>query len=198
MALTPKQEDFAAGIAEGLSQAEAYRRAFPRSQKWKDETVWREASRLAGNTKVSTRVQELHEQAVAKNEVTVERIVAELAKIAFGDARRIMSWGPDGVAIRDSGELSDDEAAIVSEVTETTSATGGSLKVKTHDKLGALRLLADISGAVVRKTELTGKDGKDLVPEPKGVLVVPGVMDEAAWEAMMAQRKQEQAADGHG
>ena len=89
MALTPKQEDFAAGIAEGLSQAEAYRRAFPRSQKWKDETVWREASRLAGNTKVSTRVQELHEQAVAKNEVTVERVVSEMAGIALFDPKLI-------------------------------------------------------------------------------------------------------------
>lgn len=38
--------------------------------------------------------------------------------------------------------------------------------------------------------ELTGKDGKDLVPEaPKGVLVVPGVMDEQAWEKMMAKHQ---------
>ena len=189
MALTPNQEKFAAGIASGLSQAEAYRRAFPRSQAWKDEAVWSRASALAAVDKVRQRAQELQQKAADANEVTVERIVAELAKIAFGDARRVMSWGPDGVVLRDSGDLEDDEAAIVSEVTERTSATGGSLKVKTHDKLGALRLLADIRGAVVRKAEITGKDGKDLVPESKGVLIVPGAMDEAAWEAMMAKRR---------
>lgn len=162
MALTPKQETFAAGIAEGLSQAEAYRRAFPRSLNWKDETVWKRASELAANREVSGRAEELRKKAADANEVTVERIVAELAKIAFGDARRVMSWGPGGVVLRDSGDLEDDEAAIVSEVTETTTATGGSLKVKTHDKLSALKLLADIAGAVVRKTEVTGKDGEPL------------------------------------
>ena len=37
--------------------------------------------------------------------------------------------------------------------------------------------------------EHTGKDGKDLIPEaPKGVLVVPGVLDESAWEKMMAEK----------
>ncbi len=42
--------------------------------------------------------------------------------------------------------------------------------------------------------EHTGKDGKDLIPEaPKGVLVVPGVLDEAAWEKMMAKHQEGQA-----
>ena len=162
MGLTPKQEAFAAGVANGLSQAEAYRQVFPRSLKWKDETVWQHASRLAADSKVRARVQSLQEKAAEANQVTTERIVAELAKIAFGDARRVMSWGPGGVVLRESADLDDDEAAIVSEVTETTTATGGSLKVKTHDKLSALKLLADIAGAVVRKTEVTGKDGEPL------------------------------------
>ena len=162
MALTPNQEKFAAGIASGLSQAEAYRRAFPRSQAWKDEAVWSRASALAATDTVQQRVQELREDAARANQVTVDRIVAELAKIAFGDARRVMSWGPGGVVLRESADLNDDEAAIVSEVTETTTATGGSMKVKTHDKLSALKLLADIAGAVVRKTEVTGKDGEPL------------------------------------
>lgn len=39
--------------------------------------------------------------------------------------------------------------------------------------------------------EHTGKDGKDLIPEaPKGVLVVPGVMSEEAWEKMMAKHQE--------
>lgn len=162
MGLTPKQEAFAAGIAEGKTQAEAYRQAFTRSRNWKDEAVWSRASALAATDKVQQRVQELREEAARANQVTVDRIVAELAKIAFGDARRVMSWGLGGVVLRESADLSDDEAAIVSEVTETTTATGGSMKVKTHDKLSALKLLADIAGAVVRKTEVTGKDGEPL------------------------------------
>ena len=189
--LNPKQEAFATGVASGLSQAEAYRQAFPLSRKWKDKTVHEKASRLAAENKVQARIQELREKAADANEVTIERIVAEVVKIAFANQRDLMRWGPNGVKLLDSEELTDEQAAAVSEVAETFSATGGSLKLKTHDKLGALRFLAELKGFLVKKQEITGANGKDLVPEaPKGVLVVPGVMNEADWEAMMAKHQE--------
>ena len=190
--LTPKQEAFATGIASGLSQAEAYRQAFPKAQAWKDETVWKRASELAANREVQGRIQELRDKAADANEVTIERIVAEVVKVAFANQRDLMAWGPSGVKLRPSDELTDEQAASVSEVSETTSATGGSLKLKTHDKLGALRFLAELKGYLVKKSEITGANGKDLVPEaPKGVLVVPGVLNEADWEKMMSKQHKE-------
>ena len=192
--LTPKQEAFATGVAAGLSQAEAYRQAFPQSRKWTDKTVHEKASRLAAEDKVQARIQELRGKAAEANEVTIERIVAEVVKIAFANQRDLMTWGPQGVKLRSSDELTDEQAAAVHEVAETFSAQGGSLKLKTHDKLGALRFLAELKGFLVKKQEITGANGKDLVPEaPKGVLVVPGVMDEASWEKMMAKHQEGQA-----
>lgn len=189
--LTPKQEAFATGVASGLSQAEAYRQAFSQSRKWKDKTVHEKASRLTAEDKVQARIQELRDKAAEANEVTIERIVAEVVKIAFANQRDLMAWGPNGVKLRASDDLTDEQAAAVSEVSESFSSTGGSLKLKTHDKLGALRFLAELKGHLVKKHELTGKDGKDLVPAaPKGVLVVPGVMNEADWEAMMAKSQE--------
>jgi phage terminase small subunit len=189
--LTPKQEAFATGIASGLSQAEAYRQVFSQSHKWKDKTVHEKASRLAADDKVKARIQELRGKAAEANEVTIERIVAEVVKIAFANQRDLMRWGPNGVKLLDSEELTDEQAAAVSEVAETFSSTGGSLKLKTHDKLGALRFLAELKGYLVKKQEITGANGKDLVPAaPKGVLVVPGVMNEADWEAMMAKHQE--------
>ena len=189
--LTPKQEAFATGVASGLSQAEAYRQAYPKAQGWKDETVWSKASTMAKDEKVQARIQELRGKAAEANEVTIERIVAEVVKIAFANQRDLMTWGPQGVKLRASDELTDEQAAAVSEVAESVSATGGSLKLKTHDKLGALRFLAELKGFLVKKQEITGANGKDLVPEqPKGVLVVPGVLDEAAWEKMMAKHQE--------
>lgn len=189
--LTPGQEAFAAGIAGGLSQAEAYRQAYPKARKWKDEAVYSRASALAATSKVQQRVQDLREKAADANEVTIERIVAEVVKVAFANQRDLMQWGPQGVKLRPSDELTDEQAAAVSEVSESISATGGSLKLKTHDKLGALRFLAELKGFLVKKQEITGANGKDLVPEqPKGVLVVPGVLDEAAWEKMMAKHQE--------
>lgn len=190
--LTAKQETFATGVASGLSQAEAYRQAFPSSRKWKDDSVWQRASKLAANAKVQSRIQELLAKAAQANEVTIERIVAEVVKVAFANQRELMQWGPNGVKLKSSDELTDDQAAAVSEVSETISTTGGSLKLKTHDKLGALRFLAELKGYLVKKQEITGANGKDLVPEaPKGVLVVPGVMNEADWEKMMDKQQKE-------
>ncbi len=188
--LTPKQEAFATGVAAGLSQAEAYRQAFPNSRGWKDNAVHSRASTLAAAAKVQQRIQELREKAADANEVTIERIVAEVVKVAFANQRDLMNWGPNGVKLKASDELTDEQAAAVSEVSESISATGGSLKLKTHDKLGALRFLAELKGYLVKKSEITGANGKDLVPEaPKGVLVVPGVMNESDWEKMMAKQE---------
>ena len=53
----------------------------------------------------------------------------------------------------------------------------------------ALELIGRHQGIFIDKREITGKDGKDLVPEaPKGVLVVPGVMSEADWAKMVKER----------
>lgn len=58
-----KNEKFAQGIANGMSQRKAYRAAFPSSLKWKDETVDSKASALANSDKVLARITELKEQA---------------------------------------------------------------------------------------------------------------------------------------
>ena len=85
--------------------------------------------------------------------MTADRVVLELARVAFGDPRRVMSWGPGGVRLRPSAELADEEAAIVAEVGETTTKEGGSLRVKTVDKLGALRLLGQHLGMFGEKVD---------------------------------------------
>ena len=78
----------------------------------------------------------------ASTGVTADRVVRELARIAFADARTVMAWGPNGVVLRDSETLTDDAAAAVAEVSETRSEAGGSIKVKLADKLSALDKLS--------------------------------------------------------
>ena len=159
MSLSPKQEAFAAGVAQGLSQAESYRRAYPRSSTWKDEAVWVCASKLMANANVRLRVEDLMAKAAAANEVTQERIVKELARIAFGNKRAVMTWGPGGVALRDSHDLTEDEAAMVAEVQETITQAGSSLKMKTHDKVKALELLGKHVGMFAEKVQVSGSGG---------------------------------------
>ena len=76
------------------------------------------------------------------------------------------------------------EGAIAALVSIASSGVSESARVA-----AANALLDRGYGKPSQAMEVTGKDGKDLMPEAKGVLVVPGVMDEAAWMAMMAARQ---------
>ena len=70
-----------------------------------------------------------------------------------------MKWGPDGVTLRDSSELTDDEAAMVAEVVQTTTDKGGSIRLKLHDKKGALDSIAKHLGLFIEQHEHSGALG---------------------------------------
>ncbi|MDR0615921.1 MAG: terminase small subunit [Synergistaceae bacterium] len=89
-----------------------------------------------------------------KTKITAERVVQELAALAFTDFRKAVAWGPDGVRLLPSDELGDGEAAIIAEVTETRSETGGSIKAKRYDKLKALELLGRHLGMFSDKVDM--------------------------------------------
>jgi phage terminase small subunit len=65
-----------------------------------------------------------------------------------------MSWGPDGVVLKESSELSADHAAIVAEVSETRTVGGGSIKAKLWSKSDALEKLARHLGLYSDKAEV--------------------------------------------
>lgn len=154
--LTPKREAFAAGLARGMSQAAAYRAAFPSSLKWRDEVVWSKASTLAADGMVQERVQELCQRAAAANQVTVERVVAEFARLAFSSPKALFNQDGSPKRITD---LSDDEAAAVAgfEVVSVGNAVIGEgqvVKVKLADKRAALADLGRHLKMFVDKIEL--------------------------------------------
>ena len=93
--LTTQQERYCQERAKGLSQRQAYRIAYPKSQKWKDASVDIAASRLESIAKVSLRLKELQEiaakQAVASRTAVIDRMAAlnaESSKIAISAARQ--------------------------------------------------------------------------------------------------------------
>lgn len=59
--LTAKQELFAQNIIKGMSQADAYRSAYS-TKNMADKTIHENASRLANDSKVSARINELRGQ----------------------------------------------------------------------------------------------------------------------------------------
>jgi phage terminase small subunit len=150
--LTPAQELFAQHVAAGKSQAEAYRTAYPKSVKWKDSAVWCNASKLMADTKVSQRVEELKAKHATKFEITAERILLEIARIAYFDPRKL--YHPDGSPIP-INELDDDTAAALAglDIHEEYEGTGKdrkfigyTKKYKVSEKNAALDKLAKYRG----------------------------------------------------
>lgn len=77
--LTAKQEEFCQAIADGMTQADAYRTAY-NAVNTKPSTVQENASRLMADSKISARVAELRGALAKKALWTREKSVAGLVK----------------------------------------------------------------------------------------------------------------------
>ncbi len=117
---------------------------------------------------VQNEVQRLMEKRSQRTAITADRVLRELARIGFGDHRNIISVDKDGnVIATPSSALSDDDAACISEISQTKDG----IKIKLHDKLSALdklgkhlKLFTDVSD-VNHKYNIMGK----IIAEPVGV-----------------------------
>ncbi|MGJ0533831.1 terminase small subunit [Methylocystis sp.] len=162
----PRHEIFAREIAKGASQREAYRSA---GYQGDERSMDANAARLIADDRVSLRIQEIQAAAAKRAEITIERTLLELAKIGYADIRKAVRWGEgiaikdvdgneaisNGVAMLDSAEIDDDTAAAIAEVAQTRDG----IKIKFHDKLGALEKIGKHLGMFVDRHEHSGKDG---------------------------------------
>lgn len=118
---------------------------------------------------VQARVAELQADLAKRTQVKQEEVVAELKKIGFADIRKAVRWGrnptdstsenadPNGlnmypVSLVPSEVIEEDVAAAVCEVSLNTAG----VKIKMHDKLGALDKLARHLGMYTDKHEHSG------------------------------------------
>lgn len=111
--LTINQEKFAQEYVLTGNSAGAYRTAYPKSLKWKDNSVYRESSILLTNPKVSQRVKELQERVLDKFDISAERLLLEQSRIALFDFRKLFT--EDGRLISPV-DMPDEVAAVVSSV----------------------------------------------------------------------------------
>lgn len=82
----------------------------------------------------------------ARTHVTADRVVRELARIAFASIRDTVSWSPTGIVMLDSAAISDDAAAAIVEVSDTRTGRQRTIKIKLASKMAALALLAAHTG----------------------------------------------------
>lgn len=88
MALTAKQEAFALAVFKGASATEAYRQCYD-AGKMSPEAINVAASRLRAHAKVSLRIEELRAPAIEAAQLSEERTLKELAKLAYDESGEV-------------------------------------------------------------------------------------------------------------
>ncbi|MGH6853425.1 MAG: terminase small subunit [Stellaceae bacterium] len=74
--------------------------------------------------------------------VSSDRVVEELASIAFSDIRNILDWGTDHVRLRPASALTEADRAAIKSISVRIGRRGcGHVRVRLHDKFAALMML---------------------------------------------------------
>lgn len=140
---------------------------------------------------IRTAVLKAIDERAATTKVTAERVLLELARIAFCDIRDLFEWNEESAAFIPSRDLSADEAASISAIeSETTTVhfsgkhgrageteTKIKLKLRTYDKTRSLELLGK------HLAMFTDRRGDEFGGEP-AVFIVPGKLDPDEWAEM--------------
>lgn len=166
--LTPKQQQFvAAYLANGFNATQA---AIAAGYSAKNADT--QGSRLLAQSKIRAVLDAKKQKLTAKREITAERVLDEIAKMAFLDPRRL--FREDG-ALVPIHELGEGEAASiagleVSELYEDQVPIGRLKKIKIADKARSLEMLGRYLKLFTDKVEHSGSLGVQLVttvPRPQ-------------------------------
>ena len=155
--LTPKQAAFVQEYLVDLNGAAAARRAGYKAKNADDLAV-----QLLRKTPVQGAIQAALAERTARTAVTQDRVVLELARVAFADMSRLVKFENGQMTITETGQLSEDDRRALSELSESVTENGRTRKLKVHDKLKALELLGKHLGMFVDKQEISGPNGGPL------------------------------------
>lgn len=166
--LTNKEERFCYEyLANGFNATKACVKAG-----YSEKTAYASGSRLLRNVKVQERIQQMKDNLAETAGISALMVASEHAKIAFSSVAHLHnSW----IERKEFETLTDDQKACIQEIsTKVVKVNVGSkempvmadveyVRIKTYDKQKSLEAISELLGFnAPKKTELTGKDGKDL------------------------------------
>lgn len=139
---------------------------------YSEQTARQMGSENLAKPVIKAKIQELMDFREQRTQITADRVLVELSKIGFADVRKI--FGAKG-ALLDASDIDDETAAAIQSIEVVTrldseeDEDGNKIPERTHkiklsDKKGALELMGKHLKLWTEKTEITGADGKDLVP----------------------------------
>lgn len=143
--LTPKQAVFVEEYLVDLNATQAAIRAG-----YSSRTAHIIAGQLLDKTLVAEAVAKAKAERSRRTGISADRVLEELARIAFSDMGEFADWSGEQVTLRASSEI---DTRCVVEVKQTAKQFGADVGIKLHDKLGALNALAKHLGLLPEKHE---------------------------------------------
>ncbi len=107
---------------------------------YRPDRATRQGCELMHNPEVNYAIAMAQRARSLRTGITRERVLIELARIAFADMARLASWSDAGFVVKRLQKLADDDAAAIAEV--KSDATGRRVAIALHDKGAALEILA--------------------------------------------------------
>ncbi len=164
--LTARQKRFIEEYLIDLNATQAAVRAG-----YSPKTAGEQGSRLLATKSISDKIAEAMAELSRRTGVSQERVIEELAKVAFVNAADVIDFGTGGIP---SSMSENDTAAISSmKVKKVPTKDGENVEreIKFIDKLKALELLGRHFGMFTENTSLSGETGVvivDDIPEDTG------------------------------
>ena len=150
MALTEKRKLFADEYLIDLNASRAYRVAYPRVKD--GDTAAAAASRLLKIKDVSEYISVRMQERSERTEITQDRVLNELASIAFAKATDYAEVQDGQVIIKNTADLSDTMVRAIAGIKEGRNG----IEIKLNDKGKALELLGRHLGMFKDRMEVSG------------------------------------------
>lgn len=165
--MTEKQKIFADEYLIDLNATRAYRKAYPSVKR--DETAAQAGSRMLRNVKVAEYIAERMQARQERTEITQDKVLEELAAIAFARATDYAEVKDDQVIIKDTAGLSENQIKAVAGIKQGKFG----IEVKLNDKEKALELLGRHLGMFKDRVEVSGLEEEktklsDLIRQMRG------------------------------
>lgn len=157
--LTNKQKVFVNEYLKDLNATRAYKTAYKNIKS--EETARVNGSKLLTNTNVAEEIQKRMDERAKRTEITQDKVLKEIAKLAFTDITSIVSVKKfktekgeySKVVIKDFSELTEDQRVCISGVKETKLG----IEVSFCSKERALELLGRHLGMFNDKLQISGE-----------------------------------------
>lgn len=165
--LTDQQRRFVTEFAFDYDKNKAYLRAFPDST---PTSAYSSSTALLKIPLVAQLIDELKAERAERLQVTGDKIVAELSKMAFANFSDFATRNEDGELRIDLSNCTRDQLAGLGEIVATRRTVPGSgeqeitYKIKLNDKRGALELLGKHKKLFLDRPDTLGPDGKPITP----------------------------------